>query len=566
MTMRSRGLRMPAIVGAVALLILTGCSGIPTSGSVTVGATLDEPGESEFEVLPLGPAPDASQEEVLRGFVAALAGSRNDYEVARQFLSPDFADEWDPRSSVVVRSPGTSDPVSVVDGDSMEYSIQAAGTVDATGSFLQNDDAVPLTRRFDLVEVDDQWRIDQTEDGVVLSDAQFHSLFRQHTLYFLDVSNTRLVPDVRWFLGGTAALRIITTLLEGPPEWLRGAVRTAFPDGTSLVDPDLGVQSGVALVDLSEEALAADIRERQLMQVQLTASLSNVANIRGVELSVEGTPLALEELGSSGPQPDPTVDGRALVLRDGAFGFLSGDAVEDVGGLSGDVVALGATAATLAADGDAVAVLGDAGVSIATVDAEQTLTVDARPDLSAPSIDDDRYLWVSSRSEPSSLRVYSSAGAVTPLATGLPPTAQIVSVDVSRDGSRVALLATTPGGMRLVVKAITRDASQDRLPVALGEPVLDTTVSDSAAIDATWVDDISIATIAEESGETVVRQFVVGGERTSLGTITSGATAIIGGNGERGIRALSPEGTIVIRSGNSWSDSGVAVTFIATQR
>lgn len=564
--MRSIRSRVAMAVGALVVSMLAACSGIPTSGSVTVGATLDEPGESEFEVLPLGPAPDATQEEVLRGFIAALAGSRNDYEVARQFLSPGFADEWDPRSSVVVRSAGTADPVRIVDEDSMEYSIDSAGTVDLTGSFVQNDDAVPLTRQFDFVEVGGQWRIDQTDDGIVVSDAQFHSLFRQHSLYFLDASGTRLVPDVRWFLGGTAALRIITALLEGPPEWLRGAVSTTFPDGTSLVDPDLAVQSGVALVDLSEEVLAADTRERQLMQVQLTASLSNVANIRGVRLAVQGTPLDIEELGSAGPQPDPAVDGRALVMRDGEFGYLSGASVDTIQPLSGKVAALEATAATLAADGETVAVLGSAGVSVARTDADQSITLDARADLTPPSLDNDGFIWVSSRSEPGAVRVYTGAGAVTPLATGLPPTAQIVSLDVSRDGSRVAILATTPSGQRLVVKAIARDASQDQLPVALGVPVLDTVVAGSTAIDATWTDDISIATIAEESGETVGREFVVGGERTALGTIISGATAIIGGNGERGVRALSTAGTIVIRSGSSWSDSGVAVTFIATQR
>lgn len=565
--MAMRSLRWASVViGAMAVSLLVACSGIPTSGSVTVGATLDEPGESEFEVLPLGPAPDATQEEVLRGFVAALAGSRNDYEVARQFLSPDFADAWDPRSSVVVRSAGTSDPVTVVDDDSMEYSIDSAGTVDTTGSFVQNDDAVPLTRQFDFVEVGEQWRIDQTDDGIVLSDAQFHSLFRQHSLYFLDASGTRLVPDVRWFLGGTAALRIITTLLEGPPEWLRGAVRTTFPDGTTLVDPDLAVQSGVALVDLSEEVLAADTRDRQLMQVQLSASLSNVANIRGVRLSVEGTPLDVEELGSAGPQPDPVVDGRAVVVRDGEFGFLSGASVDTIGTLSGKVVALEATAATLAADGETVAVLGSAGVSVARSDADESVTLDVRTDLIAPSLDNDGFIWVSSRSEPGAVRVYTGDGAVTPLSTGLPPTAQIVSLDVSRDGSRVAILATTPSGQRLVVKAIARDASQDQLPVALGEPVLDTVIAGSTAIDASWVDDISVATIAEESGETVGRKFVVGGERSALGTIASGAIAIVGGNGERGLRALSAAETVVIRSGNSWSDSSVVVTFIAVQR
>lgn len=558
--------RRLAVAVAAVLLALTACSGIPTSGSVTVGTTLDEESESDFEVTPLGPETDASQEEILRGFVAAFAGSRNDYEVARQFLTPQFSDEWNPRSSVSVRSAGSSDPLATIDDDSMRYSISVAGTADATGAFVEYDDAVSLTRQFDFAQVNGQWRIDKAENGIVLSSAQFHSLFRQHALYFLDPSSTRLVPDLRWFLGGSSALRIVSTLLEGPPTWLAGAVRTAFPPGTQLADPDLGINGGIATVDLSDEALSADARDRQLMQVQLTASLGNVANVNRVAISVNGTPLGIDDLGTSGPQADPAVDTRALVLRDGEFGFLTGSTVAPIEGLSEKVAVLGASAATLTGSQDAVAVLGPAGVSVAAASVDETVTLDTRVGLVPPSLDPFDYVWTATASVSAELTVYTFAGAPTTVATGLPPDNEIRSIDVSRDGARVAILAATPTGQRLIVKAIVRDSNQVGLPTALSEPVLDVALPGITAVDATWVDELSVATIGDDDGESGATLFVVGGERRSLGPLLTGATAIVGSSDERRIRALSAAGTVVSRSGNSWLDSGVAVTLIGTQQ
>ena len=561
---RQKAGRRLLVLGAGALaLLLTGCVGIPTSSRVTVGQELAQEDVGDFEFFPLAPAPGADQEEILVGFVAAFTGSDGDYGVARQFLSSGFAEDWNPRSNVTLRT--SAQRYTVLDATTMEYSVNATATVDSIGQLRQPSDPVPLTLRFGFVSENGQWRISEAPDGIVLADATFQAIFDAHSLYFLDPTSDRLVPDLRWFPAGTAARRVATAVLDGPPSWLRGSARSAFPEGTRLESPGLEVDSGVAIVDLSTEALAADAGERQLMQLQLTASLSNVPNIRRVSLSVGGAPLVIPEPRPSAPQPNPQVDARAVVLRDDAFGYLVRDGVTPIAGLNDKVVAVAPTGATLARDATSAAVRGNDGVwFIPEGDTPSTL-LDTRSDLLVPSMDDYGFVWVASRADATVVRVYSAAGVGVDLPTGLSPDSTLAAVAVSRDGARVAILASTPVGPRLVVKAIVRDANSAQAPSGLSESVLDVTSSSLVAIDATWVDELSVAVLSGSTAQRIVTVYEVGGERSTLGQ-PGDAASLVGGNGGAGLRAVSDTGSVLARSGNGWTDTRVEVSFIATQR
>ena len=553
-----------ALLATALVAVPTGCAGIPSSGPVIIGQDIDEQDSGDFEFFPARPMAGASQEEILRGFVAAFTGSADNFGVARSFLSIDFADDWNPRSTVTVRS--STEQFLPAGENTMEYSINAAAVVDSTGAYRQNNSPQPLTLQFAFVQENDEWRISAASDGIVLSDATFRSIYGKHALYFLDPTGTRLVPDLRWFPGGTTArLRVVSALLDGPPPWLRGAVRTAFPDGTQLEAPSVEVESGVATVDLSTEALTASVSERQLMQLQLTASLENIASIREVSISVSGSPLSIPELAFSPPQANPLVDARAVVFKDGGFGYLARDNIATLGELSDKVVETGPRGATIADSVDTVAVLGASGVSIVRDGDVPTVLLDARADLITPSLDNDGYVWSASRSDPSSLRVIDYSGAAVDIPTGLPADARIASIDVSRDGARIAILLATSTGPRLIVTAINRNPTGDRAPVGLSEAILDANSQAGEAIDATWVDNLSIATLAVTGSQGSVTLHEVGGERTSLGLLDA-ATSLVGGNGEAGLRAVGASGTVLARSGIGWTDLGIVVSFIATQR
>ena len=125
----------------------------------------------------------------------------------------------------------------------------------------------------------------------------------------------------------------------------------------------------------------------------------------------------------------------------------------------------------------------------------------------------------------------------------------------------------TDAGPRLIVSGIVRSADQSQLPVSLvGEPILDVTADSGTAVDASWVDGLSVATLTVVGGQSSVTLYKLGGPRLSLGH-PDGAERIIGGNGgTSGLRVLGANGTIQALRGSGWIGSGTQVTFIATQR
>ena len=71
---RRHGLLVAVI--AAALLALTGCVGIPDSGPVNAGLSLSEDSTgSNIAFNPQGPEAGASQQSILRGFVASFTSA-----------------------------------------------------------------------------------------------------------------------------------------------------------------------------------------------------------------------------------------------------------------------------------------------------------------------------------------------------------------------------------------------------------------------------------------------------------------------------------------------------------
>lgn len=548
-----------AVVGGA-----SGCVGIPGEGPVTQGLSLSAgSGGANFDFNPEGPEIGASRESILKGFVAAFTSATGGYAVAKKFLASTFKDKWDPRASVQVRN--GLPRLTPVNETTILYSFSTIATVDAIGAYAES--AQPSTLQFGFVKEAGQWRINAAPAGIVLSDQTFQRIFTQQTLYFLDSNNEHLVPDLRWFPRGTAATGVATSLLAGPPAWLKGAAFSRFPEGTQLSDAGgiVTPEDGVATIDLTKEALAASPRERQLMKVQLSESLRSVSNISSVKISVEGTPLQIDDPGPSGPQADTKVDAQALVLRKGEFGFYANGQVAALS-LSRSVVALKARAATLSSDGASIAVLGTGGVSLLRKGVAQTAPLDAREDLVPPSLDENGYVWSVPSNQPNAITAFDAAGVAHPVMAALPGDSQIESLEVSRDGVRVVILLSTPTGPRLIVSAILRDPDK-QTPLSLRAPIVDLPLGDGVAVDATWVDQVTVATLVSTAEGSTVEAFTIGGQRQSLDSLPSpAASAIVGGNGLTGLRVLAGDSTIWAYQGSSWQNTEVKVDFIATQR
>ena len=556
---------LAALLALGVAVALSACVGIPSSGSVSQGVAINaDSGGANVQYNPEGPANGASKQDILKGFVAAFTSATGGYAVAKQYLSSDFQSKWDPRASVQVRSGQAR--LSQVNDTTMDYSFTASATVNASGSY--KDGTQPFTLEFSFVKQGSEWRINSAPAGIVLSDQTFQRIFSPSPLYFLSADDQNLVPDLRWFPNGTAVTRIVSALLAGPPTWLKGAAFSRFPDGTQLSDSSgsVIVDSGIARVDLSREALGANTKDRQLMQLQLSESLRSVGSISRVSLSVVGTPLQIDDLGSNAPQADTKVDPQALVFRKGEFGFYANGKVAALSPLSGRIVALDPQAATLSSDQSTAAVLASGGVSIVRKSQAATAPVDTRPGLIAPSMDENGYVWSVPAGSPNAIIVFDTSGAPHPLTSpGLPADSQVASLEVSRDGARVAILLSTSTGPRLVVAAIVRDDKQ--VPVSLGPPIIDVSFGGDTAVDATWADQLTIATLVVANGQSNVQLFTAGGQRLSLGTMPTVAASIVGGNnGQDGLRALGADSAIWTYLGSSWQSSKVKVDFIATQR
>ncbi len=556
-------------VAATATIILlsaslSACGGIPTSGSVQAGGALTQEPTGDFIFNPLGPAADADQRAILEGFIAAFTGPQGDYAVARQFLSADFKKEWDPRQSVLIRT--GSPTITQTDALSMDYSFTPKAQLDEFGAYSTAGSATQ-TLHFQFVKEDDQWRISQAPPGIVLPESTFLLIFSKHALYFYDLSLRNLVPDERWFAGGTTATRIVTALLVGPPEWLKGAVVSQFPDGTQLTPgTTVTIDSTVAQVDLTTDAAGADERQRQLMQLQLSESLVTVPGIGSVEISVAGSVLAIKPMGSDSPVSQRPVDSRPLVLSDGKFGYLSGGEVSQIANISNVIVGQNPIAVAMGENATAAAILSTDGVSIARAGQSNARAIDGRAGLIPPAIDDYGYVWSVPSSSPGDIIAFDYEGKGEPVSVAMPAGASIVSLDISQDNTRVAMLFQTAVGPRLVVAAIIRDPARGFLPTSIGVPVLDTLIDSDTAVDATWIDRFSVATLTNDDDGSLVNAFEIGGQQVSFGRPAAVSVAIVGGNGKTGLRVLGNDGLLESPRGSSWQATPFVVDVIATQR
>ena len=564
-----------ALISLVSLglaLSVSGCVGIPMSGPVTTGNVIDDELFVDPDFLPSGPRNGATQQEILLDFVQAATNPQDDYSIARQFLATNIRAKWNPNAGVAIRR-NANNPVTA-GSNHLDYTITTSARIDGDGRYSEDPDLGSQTLSFGFTNEGGEWRINEVADGIVLSEDNFDVVFSSHALYFFDPTYTYLVPDVRWFPNSNPiATRIASSLVKGQASWLaQGVLVSEFPSGTTLGDV-VSVTSGTATVDLSEEARAASNVQRERMRQQLSASLANVRTVSSVVLTIGGVPLPIKDSGAVPAVKQPQVNSNSLIRYtndddDGEkvdeFGFVSGNEITPLEPMSTGVIAINATEATLGPGGATLAALAADGVWAIRASGDDPLRVDARNNLIAPSVDTAGYIWTVRGVNAASIRVANYKGVSHDVdTTTVPSGARIVSIDVSRDGTRILLYLDTDSGPKLLVAGIVRNA--DNLPERLGEPQ-ELPIDRLEPIDATWVSDETVATISRSGADAVVSSHEIGGPGITLGRL-EGGTAIVGGNGgSDGLRVLTTDGELYKPRGNSWQRTGTDASFIATQQ
>ncbi|MET1043760.1 MAG: LpqB family beta-propeller domain-containing protein [Microbacteriaceae bacterium] len=558
MKRRNRLAALRAGLVSILVLALAGCVGVPMTGPVIAGDRVNDEDTPASVLLPQGPEKDADPQAILQGFIRAGTGPQRDYEVAREFLTSDIADTWEPNAGVTVSRAGT-DSYSQTSPSTLTYSVLPAATVDSHGRYLPSESLGPQVMQFSFEQENGQWRISEAPDGVVLTGSAFEQIFKPYSVYYFDPTFAYLVPDLRWFPTPSLARRIVEALLAGPTEWLAPGVVTEFPNGTQLGPDGVRIEANRVIVDLSAEAGEADDERLQRMQLQLQHSLNEVTSVTSLSLSINQVDVVVPEIMPPGPVAQPEVDGRTLLSRDDEFGFYERGEIVPLEGISAAAASLGATSVALSHTERYAAVGTPAGVYAATA-ASLPVLVDARPGLVEPAIDDQEMIWSAQEASAASLTTYDLAGTPHPIASQLPADAALHAIEVSRDGTRLAVLLETDDITRLFVAAIVREGG---VPTALGPPRELPLAAD--AVDATWVDSTRIATLDAADADYAVTLHAIGGLTTSLGQLPFGSQ-VEGGNGQDGLRVLGSDGLVFQPRGTGWQSTTVNAEFLGTRR
>lgn len=556
--LRSRARRgAGAVLLAVVAVALAACAGLPMSGSVQAGLPPGASSPPDFGFLPDKPQPGASPEQIVEGFIRAGSGPDNNWATARLYLAPRIRETWNPDAGVTVDLLADRKTATVGD-DKVTMTVTAQATVDATGVYtLSSGGPTPLS--FSLAKVDRQWRITSAPDGIVIDSGQFQNVYHQYSVMYFDPSWRYLVPDLRWFPSTNVATRIVRALVSGKPSpWLASAVASAFPANVGLDHASVPIVSGVAQVELSGSVLSVEPGTLNRMQTQLEQSLQT-AGVSQVQMSYGGT-----ELSATAVAPLPTrIDARPLIATDKGFGFLGGTELETIPGLSEAVTAASPQAVQVSANHAFAAVQAASGAVLRVQSDRKSTLLDARPGLVDPVLDPQGYIWSLPAGEPSALNAYAPDGQPVSVAVGATwaGATRIAAMSLSRDGTRLAAVATAGGQSVAWVAGIVRTASG--APQSLGE-VFPIAVLPGPATDITWLDDATVGIVASDGSDTVEIEQRIGGPAVTTDAPSNVTT--IAGSTLSFVRLLTADGTLYAKRGSNWEQAASGVKVLATQQ
>ncbi len=558
-----------ALILALCAVVVTGCAGFPTNGPPEYGLENGNTGNGSQNVvfIPNRPQPGATPQQIVEGFIDAGSGPGvgGNWAVAQEFLAPSLRGTWNPDAQVIVDERAERDYVETGEGV-VDFASEVVGSVDDKGAY-QRADLSPGNWTFELEQQDDgEWRITEAPDGIWLDEAQFPQVFHRYPLMYFDPQYQFLVPDVRWFPVAKAARSIANALVNKPTsEWLAESVTTAFPDGVSAITVVPTAEEGVSDVALTGDAmLAASSDARNRMLTQLEESL-RAAGVTEVVMTVGSAPIDAEPVAVRSTRVPPA----PLVLTEAGFGFLTGDEIDKIPGLSAAVEAASPVSVQVGAERDfAAARLASGAVVRLNSAGTDPEVLDTRPGLVDPVIDPYGIVWSVPQDDPSALRAYLPNGDVYDIADAWGDATSIAGMSLSRDGTRLAAVVSAGGRTIVSVAGVVRD---DVVPVRIGQPQLQLAVAGGAIvgitrIGVTWIDDVSVGVLTSgaDTDSTVIEQVV--GAPTSTSTAASGMASIAGGTGISSLRLRAEDGTLYVKRGTSWQPTATGVRVLATQQ
>ena len=509
---------------------LAACATVPTSGPIEQGPVVDSGESAQFiRVIAAPPSVGAGPREIVRGFLEANASLEANHSIARRYLTPSASENWDPDASTTIYDQASLE-LSGESADAITATLSVSGRLAADGSLETIDPAETEKQVYQLEQSTEgsstvpQWRITDPSPGVLISDVDLRRAYRQYQVHFPSERSSVLVPDSRLLpvIGPSLPTALAEQVLAGPSDWLARGVRTGPPIGTELALGAVPVNDGVAVVDLTDQALAATDAQRRDLAAQFTWTLTQIPGVTYVRLrvggesfNVPGVPELMDrrvwedwdpDALTTGPQGDIsvpyyTLEGSAVVRVAGSnraaltIQAPEADALTDLG------VSLDQrTAAAVSADRSTLWVI--------PLDSSADETWVEGGDLSGPSFDVDGRAWFTDEGRVMRLASRSQAQEVPTRSEGF--TAKVSSVHLARDGVRVLLVA----GGELHLGVIYSQGDD----VVIGS-VHRIATSVTGVLDATWRDSVTIDVLGpvDSRGLQVLRVDVGSGQAQQLG-------------------------------------------------
>jgi hypothetical protein len=459
-------------------MVLAGCTGVPSSSAPeTVEPVQVGDGSAAQALPPVGAGP----RDMVGLFLEANATESLKHASARAFLTRTARGRWSDQTATIVdnESIGTYD----ANKHTLTVTGQVEGTLNGQGIYtpsLQTGNGgarVPFV--YGVVKEKGEYRIDPKRNGLLITGDQFKDAYQEHVLYFYDLAERYLVPDVRWSsLVPTErqpiAAWLTGLLVGGPRPELQNVVSTnTLPAQANArgVTVKLGSPTEVEIPGSSQ--LDGGVRDR--LAAQVAETLDQPLSGGSVSITDGGTPVAIPRTGgttfsassfpeATGPPQPPS---NVYYLADGKVIDEDGKALSGPLGDGTNVLNSIAVARRTEIGGLAVAAVQGSGADARLLVGTQAggvrqTTVHGR--LSRPA-------WAPGRAEiwigqDSTVKLVTTNGRTWRVhSVAIPPTAgggRIVALRLSPDGSRIAIVATgaEPGSAQLYVGSVVRGAGQ----------------------------------------------------------------------------------------------------------
>lgn len=494
-----------------ALMILSGCASLPTSGQPQA-FDVDVPTPSAVDFVAGAPTKGASPQALIEGFLRACsAGTSDNFDTARLFLTRDSARTWEPSQSIHIYATDATPQIRVEEQENspqVHVSAPAVASVDDAGILRESVSGTLIQTRFNLVQENGEWRILAPEGGIIISAAAFNATYQLTQVFFPANAGSTLISEAHWFARKRLAQHLVESLLLGPSEHIKPVAETAIPADIRLGTSGVDVRDGQADVWL-EGSVPQSVAETDLMLRQITQTMRQSAQVRQVAVYVNG-----ELLQPSSEVTTPSVlSDSAVAMTDNGVGMVTNGqfvALEGNTPLSSSVNNLGSSYLSARWEADMrprpedllamhptnpaeVAWVGEGQLTVVDRDSGRTHRVGALQ-ASWPSMD--RFGWVWAVAHGNAVTVTNVSGQSTGVSPANVPSG-ILNIRISPDGNRALFIRRLGSEDSAWVGVVLRDRHGVPQGIANAYPLPRVT---DEVIDISWVSP-TVAMVLQNSEE-----------------------------------------------------------------